>query len=518
MVRNPSWSAETDDLRPAYADEITIEIGGSVPDLYNKLQAGELDYVMDPPEADQLKEYSTNPDLQDRLHVYPQPATSYTSMNLGVPPFDDVQVRKAVNLAYDKAGGRQLAGGPLVGVNAGHIFLDALLNNLLVDYDPYATPEDGGDAELAKEQMSTSKYDSDGDGICDADECTGVVAIYASDSATGRKVAALWQQNLEEIGIELDVKGLTTTAMYAKCNNLAEQVPICLQVGWLQDYPDPYTFGPPLFGSSEFGALYPGCCNYSAVGATEAEMEDWGYPVTSVPSADEAVRVRCTAGWRRAHSVLGRSRQDADGRDRALGAPHVHEPDRHRRSERRELLLRRVRVHGGARPPSGGTGVSGSESRARMEAGARAPASVVRSAADHRHAADGLHEVGVIDAVAGPLPPHRLAQQRLELVVARTRAHRAAQVRLLEGEQAVAELPLRGQPHAVARVAERLGDARDHPDSARGAVGEAVRRGRLGALAVGDEREHLADAVEHRACGRPSAAPMRAGRRAACTR
>ena len=114
MVRNPSWSAETDDLRPAYADEITIEIGGSVPDLYNKLQAGELDYVMDPPEADQLKEYSTNPDLQDRLHVYPQPATSYTSMNLGVPPFDDVQVRKAVNLAYDKAGGRQLAGGPLV--------------------------------------------------------------------------------------------------------------------------------------------------------------------------------------------------------------------------------------------------------------------------------------------------------------------------------------------------------------------------------------------------------------------
>ena len=38
MVRNPSWSAETDDLRPAYADEITIEIGGAVPDLYNKLQ------------------------------------------------------------------------------------------------------------------------------------------------------------------------------------------------------------------------------------------------------------------------------------------------------------------------------------------------------------------------------------------------------------------------------------------------------------------------------------------------
>jgi ABC-type transport system substrate-binding protein len=215
-------------------------------------------------------------------------------MNLGVPPFDDVQVRKAVNFAYDKAGGRQLAGGPLVGTNAGHIFPDALLNNLLIDYDPYASPEDSGDIEAAKQEMSTSKYDTDGDGICDADECKGVVAIYASDSATGRKVAALWQQQLEQIGLELDVKGLTTTAMYAKCNNLAERVPICLQVGWLQDYPDPYTFGPPLFGGSDFGALYPGCCNYSAVGATEAEMQEWGYSVTAVPSADDKLS-ECSA-------------------------------------------------------------------------------------------------------------------------------------------------------------------------------------------------------------------------------
>jgi len=42
---------------------------------------------------------------------------------------------------------------------------------------------------------------------------------------TGRKIAALWQQQLEQIGIELDVNGLTTTAMYAKCNNLADLVP-----------------------------------------------------------------------------------------------------------------------------------------------------------------------------------------------------------------------------------------------------------------------------------------------------
>ncbi|MET0801556.1 MAG: ABC transporter substrate-binding protein, partial [Actinomycetota bacterium] len=284
LVRNPSWSADTDDLRPAYADEITIEIGGTIPDLYNKVTAGDLDYVMDPPEADTLKEYSTDPDLQDRLHVYPQPSTLYTSMNLGVPPFDDVQVRKAVNFAYDKAGGRQLAGGSLTGVNAGHIFPDGLLNNLLVDYDPYATPEDSGDVELAKAEMAQSKYDTDQDGVCDDESCKGVLALYNSDTPTGRKIAALWQQTLEPIGIELVVKGLSTTPMYAKCTDLNQRVPICLAVGWLQDYPDAWTFGPSLFGSV---ALYPGCCNYSALGATEEQMKKYGYTVTSVPSVDE---------------------------------------------------------------------------------------------------------------------------------------------------------------------------------------------------------------------------------------
>lgn len=291
LVRNPSWSAETDDLRPAYADEITIEIGGTIPDLYNKVTAGDLDYVMDPPEADTLKEYSTDPDLQDRLHVYPQPATSYTSMNLGVPPFDDVQVRKAVNYAYDKAGGRQLAGGPLIGTNAGHIFPDGLLNNLLVDYDPYATPEDSGDIDLAKAEMEQSKYDTDQDGVCDDESCKGVLALYNSDTPTGRKIAALWQQQLEQIGIELEVRGLSTTPMYAKCTDLNQRVPICLAVGWLQDYPDAWTFGPSLFGSV---ALYPGCCNYSALGASEEQMKEWGYPVTSVPSVDEDLD-RCSA-------------------------------------------------------------------------------------------------------------------------------------------------------------------------------------------------------------------------------
>ena len=111
---------------------------------------------------------------------------------------------------------------------------------MLADYDPYATPNDSGDIGLAQEQMSQSKYDTDGDGRCDAPECEDVLAIYASDSATGRKIAALCAA---EPGADRDharCEGVvTTTPMYAKCNNLAEQVPVCLQVGWLPGLPRP---------------------------------------------------------------------------------------------------------------------------------------------------------------------------------------------------------------------------------------------------------------------------------------
>jgi ABC-type transport system substrate-binding protein len=136
LVRNPSYDPATDGLRPAYPDRIEATIGGDPADLFNKVSTGEVDYVNDVGDvpANVMQQYSTNPDLQPYLHTYQQNAATYISMNLGVPPFDDVHVRKALNYAYDKAGGRQLSGGVLTGTNAGHIFPDGLLDNILKDY------------------------------------------------------------------------------------------------------------------------------------------------------------------------------------------------------------------------------------------------------------------------------------------------------------------------------------------------------------------------------------------------
>jgi peptide/nickel transport system substrate-binding protein len=78
LVRNPSYDPSTDGLRPAYPDAIDITIGGDNNDLYNKILAGELDGVVDgivPPQV--LRQFSTDPTLQPRLHIFPSDAVRY---------------------------------------------------------------------------------------------------------------------------------------------------------------------------------------------------------------------------------------------------------------------------------------------------------------------------------------------------------------------------------------------------------------------------------------------------------
>lgn len=121
LVRNPSYDPDTYDLREGYVDRVEVQIGGETNDLALKVDAGELDMVYDGvPPPQQVQRYAGDPELQDQIHSDPSDAVRYIEMNLALPPFDDVHVRRALNLSLDKEGFRQLRGGPLFGELAGH--------------------------------------------------------------------------------------------------------------------------------------------------------------------------------------------------------------------------------------------------------------------------------------------------------------------------------------------------------------------------------------------------------------
>ena len=102
----------------------------------------------------------------------------YLLLNTQAPPFDDIHVRKAANLVMNKSGILRAWGGTTFGQIATHAIPPAVLNNTLgQDFNPYASPDFGGDEAKAKEEMKQSKYDSNKDGVCDASACKDIVMI-----------------------------------------------------------------------------------------------------------------------------------------------------------------------------------------------------------------------------------------------------------------------------------------------------------------------------------------------------
>jgi peptide/nickel transport system substrate-binding protein len=281
LVRNPSWTE--DDLRPAYVDQIDVAIGGTSEDLAKKVESGEIDMELDGvPPAEQIQTFQADPNRADQVHSSPSDGTRYLTMNMAMPPFDDVYVRRAVSFVVDKDALRRTRGGPLFGDIAGHFIPSTLLGGLNADLDPYATPNGAGDVNMAMEQMKQSKYDTDQDGLCDAPECKEILTI--TDSADPYPAQnAILVDNFAEIGMELDVKsGDRYTFMYDKCLTPDSHAAFCPSIGWFKDYPDALTFGPPTLGSESIGSF-----DIPLAGATPEQLKEFGYDVTEVPSFDE---------------------------------------------------------------------------------------------------------------------------------------------------------------------------------------------------------------------------------------
>jgi len=294
LVRNPSWDASTDGLRPAYVDRMEISIASPDErgDLAARVDEGTLHFVIQPgppPQAplEQIEAYQSNEQLRERLFINDRNFVRFLSMNLAMPPFDDVHVRRAVNYAIDKAQLTGLAGGPVFGRIAGHVATDSLTDNLLLEYDPFATPDHRGDIELAREQMRQSRYDADKDGTCDHAACEGLRAV--SHPILGLDPEVLAQQ-LARIGIGLDAEAYEdSAALFEAAGDPSQQIAMVFGVA---------VGGNPAEASSFFSlftrqGIAVGL-NYSLVGADSALLAESGYAVTEVPNVDARLAA-CTA-------------------------------------------------------------------------------------------------------------------------------------------------------------------------------------------------------------------------------
>ena len=113
VVRNHAFREWSPDAQPnGYPDRI---LWRRVPDPGRELSAvaaRRADVAIDPPPPDQLTQLRTR--YVTLAHPYPGYATAFVSLNTRVPPFDDVRVRRAFNLAVDRRRVSTLMGGSLL--------------------------------------------------------------------------------------------------------------------------------------------------------------------------------------------------------------------------------------------------------------------------------------------------------------------------------------------------------------------------------------------------------------------
>jgi peptide/nickel transport system substrate-binding protein len=248
MIRNPNWDGEaTGDFRPAYLDSVQIDEGFTdTASASRKILNGSAQVngdITPPPTVIQEAAESAE---AGQLTAIPSGGWRFVALNTAEPPFDDLDVRKAVVAASNRTALRNTRGGELVGPVANHYIPPGMLGfeesgGLEGTGLDFMSNVDG-DSELAAQYMRDAGYDS---GKCEG-ECQ--VTLVGDAASPDKETTEVFVGTLEELGFEPEVRNVARDVMYTRFCNSPEQEPnVCPSVGWLKDFQDPQSMLLPTF-------------------------------------------------------------------------------------------------------------------------------------------------------------------------------------------------------------------------------------------------------------------------------
>ena len=227
-----------------------------------------------------------NSDIGPLYQEFSQFTISYLAFNTQVPPFDDVNVRRALGLSIDR--------NLIAEVTFKNMIAPA--TGILMPQLPGYTPEDKTfqfDPDEARRLLAESKYGS-------AEELPPIVITEVGGGAEARiDTQAFIEQWREELGIEVRIQQTDFATFLDDQDSGRLQM---FNAGWIMDYPDPEDILDLKFHS-------------------ESELNDVGYSNAEVDA------------------ILDRAPHGAGHRGAARALPGGGTPDRRRRGLAAALLL-----------------------------------------------------------------------------------------------------------------------------------------------------------------------------------
>jgi peptide/nickel transport system substrate-binding protein len=248
LIRNPNWDPKTD-YRPAYLDKIIVKEGVD-PDVGSRQIVDGQNLVngdFTPPPAI-LKQVFTS--KKDQLLLIPSGGGRFMSFNFTVPPFDDINIRKAVIAGMDRNALRLTRGGEIIGPIMQHQIPPELpgFNEAGGDQPPpgadWLQNPSGDKAVSAKyfkaAGMKSGKF-----------EGNDQILVVGDDSGVGGRAAEIAASQLQDMGFKVNFRQVPHSTMYTKfCNVPKANVSFCPNTGWFKDFFDTQTILDPTFNGA----------------------------------------------------------------------------------------------------------------------------------------------------------------------------------------------------------------------------------------------------------------------------
>ncbi|OSQ50070.1 ABC transporter substrate-binding protein [Thalassospira alkalitolerans] len=248
-------------------DSIVVEVGQEPVVALLRLQRGEVDIAGDGIPPAKFLEVMNDPEYKDLVVSGEQLHTGYVTLNTKIPPFDNVKVRQAVNMAVNKDRIVRVINGRAVPANQP---LPPLMPGYNTDYKGYAF-----DPNKAKELLAEAGYE---DGVA--------TTLFVANTDPQPRIAQAIQQDLASIGMKVEIKSLAQANVIA-AGGEADQAPMIWSGGmaWIADFPDPSNFYGPILGC---GGAVPGGWNWSWYCNEELDAEASKADAMADPSQAEA--------------------------------------------------------------------------------------------------------------------------------------------------------------------------------------------------------------------------------------
>ena len=259
IVRNPHFHEWSADAQPdGYPDSIRYDFGLEDTAEVTAILNGQADWTFDAPPADRLAELGAR--HADLVHLNPSFAMWFLPMNTRLAPFDDVRVRRAVNMAVDRRAVVKLYGGPRLAQPSCQVLPPGLPG-----YEPYCPyPPDLAAARRL---------------VADSGAYGQTVTLMTDDSPVARAIGTYLLDVLRDLGFVPRLRSLSSNVQFTYIQNTNNKVQISL-TNWYSDYPSASTFLGGVFGCAAFqpgsdaSPNISGWCDPAMDAALEAALAD----------------------------------------------------------------------------------------------------------------------------------------------------------------------------------------------------------------------------------------------------